>query len=93
MGGHDRTQAASVEARVELRSGIALQFEVPQAVLERLEGLVQEGLRGAELCNAWLGEATPLDAPTRIHVYGTRSDGTLIDVSVECQERNSRPEI
>jgi hypothetical protein len=87
----DRSGPPSIRVVINLRSGSSIDFEVDEQTFRDLEALVAEGLDGAELCKAWLGDAMPLELPLAVHVVGQRSDGTSIELSINCDQGTTDP--
>ena len=85
VGMLDRT-GAEIRVGVDLRSGETMDFAIDEPTFQVLESLMEEGLRGAELCHEWLGPALPLDRPIGIRVVGHRSDGSAIDLVIRCDD-------
>ena len=88
MGRLDKGGSAGVRVRIEFSSGIEMTFDVSDEVLQGLEDLVEQGLDGTELCQAWLGAAMPRDAPVLMRVCGVRADGARVDLRVDCAGQN-----
>lgn len=85
MGRLDRIAEASIEVRIELRSGNVQKFEISEDIFRYLEALAAEGLDGAALCKAWLPQPMWSDPAMRVEVSGQRTDGTRVDVSFDCK--------
>ena len=84
MGVLEESVSLSVHVHVEFRSGVTMDFEVPEDIFRYLEELRQNGLVGAELCKTWLGSPLRSDPPELMRVSGNQTDGTLIDVVIRC---------
>lgn len=87
MGTLDRSGAPCIHVRVDLQSGNAMDFVIDELTFHYLENLLQQGLANETVCRTWLGSSIPFDRALAIHVVGHRSNGSAIDLCIDCDGR------